>query len=98
MESRIRESGIECLRLFAMLLVLVVHANFFSLGEPAGEDIVEEPWHSFNRVFVQSLAIVCVNVFVMISGWFGLHPTWKKLMNFLYQLLFFFVLIYVTLL
>lgn len=89
-----RESGVELLRIVAMFLVLVVHANFFSLGTPH-----YERWSTDGvlQTLVQSFAIVCVNVFVMISGWFGIRPKAKSLISFLFQIFFFFFGVYVVL-
>lgn len=92
-----RLGGVELLRIVAMLLVMVVHADFFSLGGPQWNDIVTEPLNAFTRIFIESISIVCVNVFVMISGWFGIRPTVKKLLGLLFQILFFFGGIYLCL-
>ena len=93
-----RQSNIELLRILAMLLVLVVHANFFSLGKPTYEETVAQPMSSFLRFFVQSLSVFCVNVFVLISGWFGIRPKVKSMGGFLFQCLFFGVLIHALML
>ena len=37
------ESNIELLRILAMLLVVLVHANYYSLGAPTREDILSSP-------------------------------------------------------
>ena len=84
-----RQSNIELLRMLAMFLVLLVHADFFSLGSPSANEIVHKPLDAFLRIFFESISIVCVNVFVLISGWFGIKPSFKGLCNFLYQCLFF---------
>lgn len=86
-DKKVRESGIELLRIVAMFLVLVVHANFFSLGEPQLEKYT---FTGCTSVIIQCIAIVCVNVFVMISGWFGIKPKAKGISAFLFQVLFFF--------
>ena len=92
-----RLGGVELLRIVAMLLVMVVHADFFSIGEPLWEDIEANHWNALSRIFIESISIVCVNVFVMISGWFGIRPTVKKLLGLLFQILFFFGGIYICL-
>lgn len=92
-----RDSNIELLRLLAMFLVLVVHADFFSLGIPTQAEVVSSPINAFTRFFFESLSIVCVNVFVLISGWFGIHPSKKGFCNFAFQCLFFLFGIYVVL-
>lgn len=91
-----RESNFESCRILAMFLVMVVHANFVALGEPTFEDMQDSFANGFTRYFVQSLAIICVDVFVLLSGWFGIRANIKKMLSFLFQILFFYVLIYVA--
>ena len=86
-----RQSGIELLRLIAMFLVIGVHANFLALGEPTKQVLLESPFAETMRTFADMLCIVCVNVFVMISGWFGIRPSVKGVSNFLFQIIFFMV-------
>lgn len=86
---RQRQSNIELLRIISMFLVLLVHADYFSLGNPTINDIHAKPLDAFLRIFFESVSIVCVNVFVLISGWFGIRPTFKGLSNFLFQCIFF---------
>lgn len=93
-----RDSNIELLRLIAMFMVLIVHADFFSLGVPTHDDIISAPTSAFLRFFFESLSIVCVNVFVLISGWFGIKPSVRSFCNFVFQCLFFLVGIYIVLL
>lgn len=77
-----------------MFLVLVLHADFFSLGGPTLQDFQENPLSSFTRTFFQAVSIVCVNVFVLISGWFGIKPSMKGFSNFIFQCLYFILLLY----
>ena len=91
-----RDSNIELLRLLAMFLVLVVHADFFSIGRPLQDDTIATPISTFFRFFFESMSIVCVNIFVLISGWFGIKPKASSFCNFIFQCLFFLVGIYVT--
>lgn len=89
-----RQSNIELLRILAMFLVLVVHAAFFSTGHPSAEEFYCNPIASFTRTAFESVSIVCVNVFILISGWFGIKPSVKGLSNFLFQCAFFLFGIY----
>lgn len=84
-----RQSNIELLRMVSMFLVLLVHADYFSLGGPTLLEIHQTPLDAYFRVFFEAVSIVCVNVFVLISGWFGITPTAKGLCNFIFQCLFF---------
>lgn len=94
-DRRKRSSNIELLRILAMFLVLLVHSNFFSLGAPTQILCSQNPDFAFSSFFVQGLSICCVNLFVLISGWFGIRPKLKSFLNFLFQCLFFLVGIYI---
>ena len=76
-----RFSNIELLRIVAMLLVVFVHANYFSLGWINIDDINNDPINSFVRIILEQICIVCVNVFVLISGWFGIKPSLKGVLG-----------------
>lgn len=89
-----RQSNIELLRIVAMFLVLVVHADFLALDAPTFDEMNTQPLPSVIRVFIQSCAIVCVNVFVLISGWFGIRPNVKSVSKFLFQCFFFLFFLY----
>ena len=91
---RERKSGIELLRIIAMFLVLVVHASFSSVGEPTYNDIIQSSFSSYTRFFFQSLSIGCVDIFVIITGWFGIRPKRESFFNFTFQCLFFLFGIY----
>lgn len=88
-----RQSGIELLRIIAMFLVLVQHVNGIAIGLPGSLDCVNAPLNSWLRFFLQSMAIVGVDVFVLISGWFGIRFRIKRLAEFIFQCLFFSVLV-----
>lgn len=90
-----RQSNIELLRMVAMFLVLLVHADFFSLGSPTISDIQTDTIDSFFQILFESISIVCVNVFVLISGWFGIKPSYKGILNFLFQCIFFLTGLYI---
>lgn len=88
-----RESNFEAARILAMILVVLVHANYFSLGGIDRSDIITLPSSSFMRIFLEQLCIVGVNLFILISGWFGIKPTVKGAISLLYQALFYSILI-----
>lgn len=92
-----RLSNIELLRLLAMLGVLVVHADFGALGEPTRQEWLATPGYTAMRTLAEAFAIVAVNVFVLISGWFGIRFRWSALGKLLFQCAFFFFGIYFTL-
>ena len=84
-----RDSNLELLRIIAMLLVLLVHANFLSLGAPSAGEIFYSPVSSFFRFFVEALAIICVNVFILITGWFGIRPKVSRFCALIFQVFFY---------
>lgn len=96
-KAKARDSNIELLRIIAMILVMVVHASFKSIGAPTLEDINSDSTGTFFRFLSESLSIICVNVFVLISGWFGIRAKIIRLSEFLFQVIFFGILMYVGL-
>lgn len=89
-----RHSGMELLRIIAMFLVLVVHADYFSLGVPIVQDVQQNTWGAFARIFFQSLSVGCVNLFVLLSGWFGIRPKPSSFLNLMFQCAYFLFGIY----
>ena len=84
-----RDSNFELLRLISMLLVVFTHVSFWALGAPGLEDIQRNFTDATIRVSLQSLGIPCVNIFVMISGWYGIKPSRLGVTAFLFQCIFY---------
>lgn len=91
---KVRLSNIELLRILSMLGVLIVHADFGALGEPTRAELLSTPTYTVIRTSLEAFAIVAVNVFVLISGWFGINFRWSSLCKLLFQCVFFFFGIY----
>ena len=89
-----RQSNMELLRIVAMFLVLIVHADFAALGHPTYDQAVNETAVTLWRYIFEGLAIVCVNVFVLLSGWFGIRPSVKGFSKFIFQVFFFSLALY----
>ena len=89
-----RESGIELLRILAVFSILAFHSNFYALGAPERPDFCAAPIVSFLRTFAEFATLVCVDVFVLISGWFGIRPKAKRILGLWFQCGFFCVLLY----
>lgn len=87
----VRESNFEILRNLAMFMILVIHANFISLPRPMANDLAVAPLETGFRYLVESLGIVSVNVFVLISGWFRIKTDVQRILKFVFQVLFFWV-------
>ena len=92
----IRESGIETLRLLAVFAILAFHSNFYALGGPARADFCTVPVLSILRTLAEFATLVCVDVFVLVSGWFGIRPNAKRMLGLWFQCAFFCVLLYVA--
>lgn len=90
-----RQSNFEILRIIAMFFVLVHHANFRANGEPLYNDFVISPISTWFATFIESLSIVAVNVFVMISGWFGIKPSLRGFCNFIFQCIYMYGIVYI---
>lgn len=71
-----------------MFLVLVIHANFLSNEAPTTILAIEKPITAYTQYFFASLSYTCVNIFVIISGWFGLNFKWKNFCSLWFQCLF----------
>lgn len=81
-----------------MLLVLMVHAGFKALGVPSADEVFDNPVSSFLRFLNESISIICVDVFILITGWFGIRPKVSRFCALIFQVLFIGVFIYVCLL
>ena len=81
-----RQSNFELLRLIAMLMVMACHA----IGYVQGTDLIG--FLGASRLVITQLCAVAVDVFVMISGWFGIKASWKGAAKLIFQVWFLAVL------
>ncbi len=84
----------ELLRIIAMVLVLFNHTGFLSLGIPTSSEVHGTPIMSFLVFSNMALTVVCVNTFVLLSGWFGIKWHKTKIMQLIFQVLFFSILVF----
>ena len=87
-QATMRQSNFELLRIVAMFMVLLLHANFASLGYPSRSQLIADPQWTMLRIICESFCIVAVNLFVLISGWFGINPSRRGLAQYLFQIFF----------
>lgn len=90
-----RNSSVELFRILAALLVIIVHLNgwFLSL-----ENITLYSNHSLSgllQTFVTAISIVCVNCFLIISGFFGIKFKLRSIWNIYLNLVFIYVPFYI---
>ncbi len=88
MNKTVRLSNFELLRIIAMAMIVLLHCNYWMIGSVGTIDVAENPSGSFWRILAQQICIVGANVFVMISGWFGINAKVKGGSNFLYQVVY----------
>lgn len=89
-----RESNIELLRIISMILVLVSHASYTSLEPPTQEEISASLDSAFLRGISESLSEVCVNAFILISGWYGIKLRPIRFVELIFQVLFVSIFVY----
>ena len=82
-----RQSNIELLRILSMFFVLVGHVGMI-VGFPDKDLFSSDSLSSFLKVLIQGISVVGVNIFVLISGWFGIKVSLKGAGTFLFQILF----------
>ena len=85
--SNTRNSSIELFRIIAMLFVVIVHCNGWLVGG-IPEDFDENNISTFrvSQATIQAFTCSCVNMFLLISGYFGLKLKWKSILK-IYMLL-----------
>ena len=89
-----RHSGLELLRILAMLMILIVHVDGAALGLPLPGD--DAPWGhvEWTKTAVEAFAIIGVNLFVLISGYFTITLSARRVVTYLVMCLFYSVAIY----
>lgn len=80
--QKVRNSTIELLRIVCMLMILIQHADFWLFGYPAAFTL-----RALGACVIESVSIIAVNVFVLISGYFGIRFKGIKIVNLLFQCL-----------
>ena len=86
--SKTRQSNIELCRILSILLVVLVHSQISVFGFPRAEGI-----DTFLVYALESLSIIGVNVFILISGYFSIRLKFKNIINLLYICLFYMTLL-----
>ena len=87
--SGVRDSNMELLRIMAMILVMVVHANFRALPVPGVAQIEANPTSALLQFFTEGLSIIAVDLFVLLSGWYGIRPKAHRFSELIFQVLYF---------
>lgn len=87
-----RDSNIELLRIVATLMILMVHFSGWFLSF-VGIDTFWGGGKSMavTRVMLNSVSCIGVVLFILISGYFGIHPKIRSLLNLFMCLAFFYL-------
>lgn len=75
----------ELLRIVAMFLVLLLHCNYSVIGPVSQSEVISDSIGSFIRILTEQLCLCCVNIFVLISGWFSIKFTFKGVCSLFFQ-------------
>lgn len=79
-----RNSSFELLRIIIMFMILLLHANYVTLGKPTNNFSLL----GFGQNLAEALTIIPVNIFVLITGFFGTSFNLHKVFKLLYQTFF----------
>lgn len=80
MNTETRNSNFELLRIIAMIFIVIWHISVHAQrGEPPSHD------------YVSAITTTGVNLFVLISGYFGIKLKWENLLNILSIVIFYYV-------
>ena len=92
MKENIRKSNFELLRIICMIMIVILH----TLGH-GGALNNTQVWSTnfFIAHFLESLSIVAVNCYILISGFFGINSKFKinKVLDLYIQILFYSIII-----
>lgn len=91
-----RDSSIELYRIIATFAVLITHFNGFFVGGTRAFDIHHITDFSVCQMILEAASCICVNMFVIISGYFGIRLRLISIVNLLVKLLLIFVPFYLA--
>ena len=80
-----------------MIFILILHADCLSFGFPSTQEIAASPISAFLRTWLETIAVVAVNTFVLISGYFGIRLRADRFMGLLFQSVFYILGVYLVL-
>ena len=86
--NRERQSNFEALRIVCAVMIVFLHANFWTLGRPTWEILCSQPVVTLVRMFFQFICVPATYAFILLSGYFGIHVKPKSVANLLFMLFF----------
>lgn len=94
--KKVRSSNLELLRIVAMLMVVCTHLLTTAIRDVVIPDPEAGYWVKFATQWASYLTWTCVNLFVLISGWFAIRPTRRKVASYIFNVMYFAVGIFVA--
>ena len=92
-----RNSSIEIYRIVATFAVLIVHFNgWFVGGVPEKFDFSNPTFFRISQMVISAATVICVNMFILISGYFGIKLKLKSIIRLCLLLLFIYVPFYLV--
>ena len=88
-----RFANFDLLRIIAMFLVLTIHINL-NINIFKTDEVIQKPLTYLIMYLNSGISVTCVNIFVLLSGWFGISFKKNKIISLVSQVLFFSILIY----
>lgn len=77
----VRDSNFELLRIFAIFLITIHHLVINSIDACGYNAPYNYDEKGIGGVFLNSLSIVGVNAFILISGYYGINRVWKPIIQ-----------------
>ena len=94
MKQQKRDSNMELYRIVCMLTVVFFH--IFGVVDISNAKLPAEQCSigMLPTQLLMSATFVCIDVFVLLSGWYGIKPRTEKVISFVFQVLFYSVISY----
>lgn len=90
-----RNSNVEIYRIIATFAVLIVHFNgWFVGGMPEKFDFSQISSFRIGQAIIESATCICINMFLVISGYFGVHLKVRSIVKICLLLIFVYVPFY----
>ncbi len=85
MAYKSRNSNIETLRIVSMAMVLALHFVGAAFGLPTRTQLFGGDPVALAKALAEAAAIVGVNCFVLISGYYGIRATWRGAFGYIFM-------------
>lgn len=90
-----RNSSIELYRIIATFTVLIVHFNGLFVDMPERFDFTNPTPFRIGQTIIESATCICVNMFLLISGYFGIRLKLQSVLKILLLLFFIYIPSYI---